>query len=48
MVDLLGCQGDPGLSLIAYDLLTKTSTALLGPLANGGTVASFLVIDTTR
>ncbi len=48
VVDLLGCQGDPGLSLIAYDLLTKTSTALLGPLANGGTVASFLVIDTTR
>lgn len=41
VVDLLGCQGDPGLSLIAHDLLTKTSTALLGPLANGGTVASF-------
>lgn len=49
VVEAQGCQGGPGLSaLVAYDLVSTTSTALLGARANGGTVASFVVIDPTR
>jgi hypothetical protein len=42
------CGGAQTRALVAYDVVTGRSVALLGPSANGGTVGPVVVIDPGR